>query len=140
MQKKPAKRRPSKSDRPKRARPAKVENPVDNPVSADTPMREGNNGGQLRTGGTNKGGPGRPPNALRELCRESGFGGMDWVRKVADGRIKVAKDLRIKCIDLSLKYGIGTRVEVETPVTPVVFGVLVSPEVAAERAAQENAA
>jgi hypothetical protein len=36
-----------------------------------TPMRPGPRGGMLRTGGTNKGGPGRPRKAWKEFCRET---------------------------------------------------------------------
>jgi hypothetical protein len=45
-----------------------VENPGENPGGA-VPRREQGHGGALRTGGTNRGGPGRPTNAVREVAR-----------------------------------------------------------------------
>lgn len=40
-----------------------------------TPLRVPSHGkGKLRIGGTNKGGPGRPPDAFKELCRQLASG------------------------------------------------------------------
>jgi len=40
-----------------------------------TPMRVPAHGkGKLRVGGTNRGGPGRPPDAFKELCRQLASG------------------------------------------------------------------
>ena len=40
-----------------------------------TPLRTPAHGkGKLRVGGTNKGGPGRPPDAFKELCRQLASG------------------------------------------------------------------
>jgi hypothetical protein len=52
---------------------------------AKTPMRTPAHGnGRLRVGGTNKGGPGRPPEAFKELCRQlaSGETTVEQVEKI----------------------------------------------------------
>ncbi len=84
-------------------------------------------GGALRHGGTNKGGPGRPPSLIRSLFRDS-FANRLWVLEdVADGEpmVRVRDALgnetgatrsaspgdRIKAVDVLGKYGLGTQVE-----------------------------
>jgi hypothetical protein len=104
-------------------------------------MRPQPHGGSLRNGGTNKGGPGRPTNELRELCREIGWEGLAYARLIVAGKVKKAGPLvRMKALDLLLKYGVGTRMELQTPNTPIAFGFLVSEEVAAEMKQKESAA
>jgi hypothetical protein len=43
---------------------------MSNETTSQTTFIPGKNGGRLRNGGTNKGGPGRPPEWFKDLCRE----------------------------------------------------------------------
>jgi hypothetical protein len=78
------------------------------PVGALRPQKHG---GALRNGGTNKGGPGRPPDEIRALLRAFGY------RRLPDlfkqwGRMTL--DQRTALMDrVVLKYGIGTHQEIE---------------------------
>lgn len=95
---------------------------------SDTPMRVPAHGrGALRVGGTNKGGPGRPPSAIRELCRGAFAERIPILAKIADGeavakmkidgvetQTLISADVgdRIKAIDQLAKYGLGAMKEV----------------------------
>lgn len=83
-----------------------AENPVENPV----PMREGKNGGLLRVGGTNAGGPGRTPNELRQLARES----MPMAIEKATEIVKEGKDQGavIRAGEFLSKLAVPTQSEV----------------------------
>lgn len=60
--------------------------------SESTAMMPGKNGGRLRRGGTNKGGPGRPPNKVRSACLHS----FDQRRKVLE---QIADDAKERAAD-----------------------------------------
>lgn len=68
-------------------------------------------GGALNSGGKpgNKGGPGRPPSALRAKLREAAWRRIDVLRQIADDP-KATQNDRMKAVDLMLKYGVGTTV------------------------------
>lgn len=86
----------------------------------------GKNGGRLRNGGTNKGGPGRPTSALREKLRGSFKRRVKILEEIADGdAVQIVKDAqghetdmrvsapiadRLKALDLLAKYGLGTTI------------------------------
>ena len=69
--------------------------------------------GFLRHGslpGTNAGGTGRPPSAIRERLRGSFEERIAILEEIADGAQQAAAD-RMKAIDLLGKYGLGTTKE-----------------------------
>ena len=67
---------------------------------------EQEHGGALKTGGTpgHKGGTGRPPSAIRELCRGSFAERLEVLTDIADDTEAKTID-RIRAIDLLGKYG-----------------------------------
>jgi hypothetical protein len=65
------------------------------------------NGGLLRSGGTNKGGSGRPPSAIRERLRGSFEDRVRVLEEIADDTDAPMSD-RMKAIDILAKYGLGT--------------------------------
>jgi hypothetical protein len=96
--------------------------PAKSPVLVPQP-----HGGVLRQGGTNKGGPGRPPSAIRATLRQSFEERVKVLEAIADGEVAYklrsdgekmsAADLtkvipsvadRLKAMDLLAKYGLGT--------------------------------
>lgn len=82
-------------------------NPVKNPVAT----REGRNGGTLRSGGTNKGGPGRPTSAIREACAKSFDERIRILEIIADDSNSADGD-RIRALDLLGKYGALQKMDV----------------------------
>jgi len=101
-----------------------VEKPGRKPGRLEVPKH---GGGLLKRGGTI--GPGRPPNAIRQMLRESLINRLDVLEAIADGRavrrVKVGEDGaevetwvspepgdRIRALDLLAKYGLGTQKEV----------------------------
>lgn len=109
-------------------------------------MREGRNGGQLRTGNPgNAGGPGRPLNVVRELALEMGYGRLSRLNEIAGGEAIMARvgngkkklpatvrEQRAAIVDLLRLGGMATKVEVDLPTSPLAVGVLVGPEAAKE--------
>ena len=94
------------------------------PVGALIPQPHG---GALRNGGTNKGGPGAPPKAIRELLRARYAERVGILEQIADGqaiqKVKIdgietdtliSADVgdRLKALDQMARYGIGTTKEV----------------------------
>jgi hypothetical protein len=73
-------------------------------------------GGALRRGGTNKGGPGRPPSWFRELARAKleRHVLLEELAKMARSPEVEPRD-RIRAIEALLRYGVGTREEVTGP-------------------------
>jgi hypothetical protein len=67
-------------------------------------MQPGRNGGQLRVGGTNAGGPGRPTSAVRERCLGSFAERLPVLEQIIDNPDSAATD-RIRAMDLLGKYG-----------------------------------
>ena len=65
-------------------------------------------GGALRRGGTNRGGPGRPPSAIREQLRGSFEQRIRVLEDIADGKEYSAAD-RLRAVDLLGKFGLGQR-------------------------------
>ena len=85
-----------------------MEKPVEKPV----PMREGRNGGKLRVGGTNKGGSGRPPAAIRQRCADS------FDRHIATAEAILASEHashadKIRALDVLGKYAGLQKIEHE---------------------------
>ena len=73
-------------------------------------------GGALRHGavpGTNSGGTGRPPSAIRERLRGSFDERVAVLEDIADSNAESTAD-RIRAIDLLAKYGLGTLKEIST--------------------------
>lgn len=104
-------------------------------TTAKTPVKRGKgelvpqpHGGALRRGGTNNGGPGRPPSVIRERLRGSFEARIAVLESIADGeaveRVRLpsgeesemqksaAVPDRLKAIDLLAKYGLGTTKEI----------------------------
>jgi hypothetical protein len=75
--------------------------------SAVVPMRRTPNGGLLRSGGTNRGGTGRPPSVIREQLRGSVAERVKILEAIADDADAPFAD-RMKAIDILAKYGLGT--------------------------------
>lgn len=72
----------------------------------------GQHGGTLRRGGTNRGGPGRPPSAIRAACREKFDKLIPKLNSIA--RAKKSKDAdKVRAIDVLGKYGMGQAVSIE---------------------------
>ena len=70
-------------------------------------------GGALRNGstpGTNAGGTGRPPSAIREKLRGSFSNRIATLERIADDDGQTTAD-RIRALDLLAKYGLGTTRE-----------------------------
>lgn len=73
-----------------------------------TPMRTPSHGrGQLRVGGTNKGGPGRPPDEVRKALTGSFADRQATLEAFADDR-KLDPVTRMKAIEVLARYGLGT--------------------------------
>lgn len=70
-------------------------------------------GGALRYGGTNKGGPGRPPTELRRTLRDLlDTGGIAYLAECARGDRD--DEARRWATETLLRYGLGTRDEITT--------------------------
>lgn len=84
----------------------------------------GKNGGSLRRGGTNKGGPGRTPSVIKELLRRDfkstapllkQFAKDTLTRKDADGKRvhdPVTHKDRLRALDIMARYGLDQNVAV----------------------------
>jgi len=109
-------------------RPASPKDPKPRGKPRSPRTMPGRNGGTLLVGPSNKGGPGRPPSALRELARES-FAERLWVlEQIADGEpiVKVLRGKkqeevlisaspadRIKAVSELGRFGLGAAAEVD---------------------------
>ena len=70
--------------------------------------------GKLRHGsrrGTNAGGTGRPPSAIRERLRGSFEERIEVLEEIADDPMQTPAD-RTRAIDMLAKYGLGTTKEI----------------------------
>lgn len=68
-------------------------------------------GGALRNGGTNRGGPGRPPSKLRAICRKMAGSRIHILGKIS--KDPDAKDAdKIRAIDVLLKHGLDRSVSI----------------------------
>lgn len=65
--------------------------------------------GLLRVGGTNKGGPGRPPSEIRKVCREAFEERVPILMAMADDE-ELEPTVRQKAIDMLGRYGLGTTI------------------------------
>lgn len=63
--------------------------------------------GMLRNGGTNKGGPGRPPDEVRQACRRAFDERIPLLQSIADDTENDPM-VRMKAIETLGKYGLGT--------------------------------
>lgn len=72
----------------------------------------GGNGGTLQRGNFgNRGGTGRPPSLVRQVCRGAFANRIATLRQIADGEVPEASVVdRLKAIDLLGKYGLGTTI------------------------------
>jgi hypothetical protein len=79
---------------------------VDKKIAGTIP---GRNGGRLNRGGTkgNKGGPGRPPSAIRQKLRGTFEERIKVIAAIADDENASTSD-RLRALDLMAKYGLGT--------------------------------
>lgn len=98
------KRTPSKKTTPK---------PGEIPAKIPVVMRPAKNGGFLRVGGTNKGGPGRPRDAVRQTM-------LTALDKALPRLIALAESpdpaIAIKATEMLAKYGLGTSNELDSRV------------------------
>jgi hypothetical protein len=87
-----------------------IESPVETPVSlamATQLMRiPAHGGGLLRQGGTNRGGPGRPPSAVKAAMREAIDERLHILEAIADDPRTPPRD-RIRALELLARYGLG---------------------------------
>ena len=95
-------------------------------VLASVSMRPGRNGGSIRVGGTNQGGPGRPTDALRLTMRYALEERIPLLLSIIDGapldtfvlpdgsvvRVPCQMRDRIKALDLLAKYGLGVQKDI----------------------------
>jgi hypothetical protein len=79
------------------------------PVGALVPQAHG---GALRHGGTNRGGPGRPPSAIRATARQAFDEALPIVAKIVRGKETKDSD-RIRGADVLGKYGMGHPVSID---------------------------
>jgi hypothetical protein len=80
---------------------------------AKTPeMAPQEHGGAIRRGGTNRGGPGRPPSAIRATAREKFDRLIPKLDQIARARKSKDSD-KVRAIDVLGKYGMGQAVSVE---------------------------
>lgn len=73
---------------------------------------EGRNGGRLRNGGTNKGGHGQPPSAVRAMAREKFAALVPKLDRLARRRKTSDRDV-IRAIDVLGKYGMDRAISIE---------------------------
>jgi hypothetical protein len=82
--------------------------------TSQTTFIPGKNGGRLRNGGTNKGGPGRPKDEVRAACALAFDQRIVRLKKIADGKIEGAGvDQQLKAIDMLAKYAGLQKIEHE---------------------------
>jgi hypothetical protein len=136
--------------KPRKARQGDRE--ISGEVSGATPpLVPQPHGGALLAGGRpgHKGGSGRPPNELREAARAGlDEGALERIIGIANGTLK-RKGCCPKCgeyiaqeepthrestqaTDLLVRLGVGAKIEMETPVSPMDVTLTVGPEVARE--------
>lgn len=72
----------------------------------------GRNGGTLRNGGTNRGGYGQPPSAIRAIAREKFEKLIPKLDRLARARKTSDRDI-IRAIDVLGKYGMSGAIAVE---------------------------
>lgn len=96
-----------------RSRPA-GKTPGKSPAHAVVPMREQPHGGALRTGGTNKGGPGRPKSEVRAAALEGAEKAIPKLVAMIENKTLHTKrpEVVIQASERLLKYGLGTQTEV----------------------------
>lgn len=123
----PRKRAPTRKAKPSRARQStgKTSERAAAPNVPETgALVRQPHGGALRYGGTNRGGTGRPPSAIREQLRGDFDRRRRILREIADGKamvrvrdaegketeslVSAAPRDRLRAIDIMGKYGIGT--------------------------------
>lgn len=90
--------------------PVTPKSPVKTP--AIVPMRAQPHGGALRSGGTNRGGPGRPPSAVRETARTLYDERLPILAAIADDSSMRPTD-RIQAVHELGRVGMGTAVSME---------------------------
>jgi hypothetical protein len=82
--------------------------PVKSPVGDHSGTADG-----FASGGTNVGGPGRPPSVIRERCRGSFYQRVNVLEEIADAPDTMPGD-RIRAIDVLGRYGLMTaRIDLE---------------------------
>lgn len=75
-----------------------------------TPMRVPAHGrGALRVGGTNRGGPGRPPSLLRRVAREAWFDRVQIITGIADKDTATDGD-RLRAMDSLARVGLNAAI------------------------------
>ena len=103
---------------------------VANALMSENPVTmPGRNGGRLRRGGTNKGGPGRTPKELRDRMRWSLAQRIHIAEKIADNPMSSATDM-LRALEFLAKYGLGTTItETDTEGNDVLIRVRREPRV-----------
>ena len=69
-------------------------------------------GGALRYGGTNRGGPGRPPNEIRNKMRVLGYRMLEEYEKQYD-KGALTEDQKEALFERCMKYGLGTKQDID---------------------------
>lgn len=88
------------------------ETPLETPTGKGELTNPGRFGGKLRRGGTNRGGPGRPPSAIRASAREKFDKLIPKLDRIARARTSKDSD-KVRAIDVLGKYGMGMNVSVD---------------------------
>ena len=91
-----------------------MKSPTKSPTEPGALLVPSHGNGKLRHGsrrGTNRGGTGRPPSAIRERLQGSFDERIETLEAIADSPAESAAD-RIRAIDLLARYGLGTTKEI----------------------------
>ena len=108
---------------------APQETPVQTPVEARLEPQA--HGGVLRRGGTNRGGPGRPRNAVRQLALRGAALAVPRLIAIATDQSSDPKDA-IAAARVLLEFGVGRQIEVDGQVEHEHRFVVEVPPVAAD--------
>jgi hypothetical protein len=69
-------------------------------------------GGALRNGGTNRGGPGRPPSKLRAICRKMAGTRLQVLGEISSKKSNAKNADKIRAIDVLLRYGMDRSIDI----------------------------
>ena len=101
-----------------------TETPAKSP--AIVTLRPQPHGGALRTGGTNRGGPGRPPSAIREAARALYDARLGLLAEIADDHAINSGD-RIRALHELARVGMGNPVSLDDVRSCLIRTLFVSP-------------
>ncbi len=90
--------------------PDSAKTPANSPVSV--PMEPQRHGGALRRGGTNRGGPGRPRSAVRQLALRGAAQAVPRLIAIVTNHSSDPKDV-IAAARVLLEFGVGRQIDVD---------------------------